>query len=379
MRIVHIADLHAGKTLNKVSRNEDLVYALEQVISFIRDSKADLLLIAGDVFDKPNPDNESKQLIFEFFLKLKDLQVPAVLIAGNHDSYDFMRSIKSISSLAGIHIFDRPSSSKSECVFEFNDLGIACLPYPSERKLTSTDEDATKTYAQKVSEFIKYLRQMLEGYKFKVLLAHLFLAGSKISNTEREATVTNYFAVPPESFPEGFDYVALGHVHRFQRIEALPYPAYYTGSMFQIDFSEEGQKKFFNFVELKEGSPPKVESVELDLKNPLKHFVLDQKDVLKEIPNMKLWHGYIKVSIKVEAPDKIALLVDKLRKEVGSKMLKVEQIRSKMDAVRKRIPSSVSDPLSLYKEFYKVRHGTNMPQEVERIFIDLLEEASSQS
>jgi len=90
------------------------------VISFCREGSVDLLLVAGDVFDKANPDNESKELIFEFFLKLRELKVEVVVIAGNHDSYDFMKSIKGLSRLANVHIYDRPD--RENCVYRFGDL-----------------------------------------------------------------------------------------------------------------------------------------------------------------------------------------------------------------------------------------------------------------
>ena len=96
MRFLHLSDIHAGKTLGRVSRNEDVYHALEQVYNFCKENRVDFVLIAGDIFDKPNPDSDAKEIVFDFLLKINSLKIPTILISGNHDSYEFMRSIKNL-------------------------------------------------------------------------------------------------------------------------------------------------------------------------------------------------------------------------------------------------------------------------------------------
>ena len=372
MRLLHIADLHAGKTLGKVSRNPDLAHALDQVVQFARENSPDLVLVAGDVFDKANPDNESKELIFDFFLRLKGLGIEVVVIAGNHDSYDFMKSIKKLSKLANVHIYDRPS--REECIYQMGELKIACLPYPSERVITSASEDSKKSYADLVSRFINYLAKRVEDSRYRILLAHLFIAGSKYTRTEKEATITQHYAVQPASLTDSFDYVALGHVHRYQRIENAPTYAYYTGSLYQLDFSEAGSDKFFNFVILEDGTP-KVESIRLNLKNPLSVFDMKQGEALSRLEELKSEGGYIKLFIRVEDRAKLPMLVDRLREELGDKLIKIELVTDQTRPVADLELSSRLNPLDLYREYYRAAYSKELPQDLEMKFLELLKKA----
>ena len=369
MRLLHIADLHAGKTLGKVSRNPDLVYALDQVAQFAQENSPDLLLVAGDVFDKANPDNESKELIFDFFLRLKHLRVGVLVVAGNHDSYDFMRSIRNISRLANVHIYDRPN--RENCTYDMGDLRVACLPYPSERVITSASEDSKRTYAGLVSEFIRFLARKVENARHRILLTHLFVSGAKYTRTEKEATITQHYAVPPASLTDTFDYVALGHVHRYQRIEDAPTYAYYTGSLYQLDFSEAGDDKFFNWVILGEG-PPRIEAIRLDLKNPLKVFDLKQGEVLDKLEDLKSEHGYLKIFIRVEDRTTLPLLVDSLREELGDRLIKIELITEQVRHTSDSEIHSKLDPLELYREYHRTAYGKDLPENLEKKFLELL-------
>ncbi len=371
MKLLHIADLHAGKTLGRVNRNPDLYYALRQILDFCRDNKPDLILIAGDIFDKANPDSESKEIVFDFFLEAKSYKAEIVLIAGNHDSYDFLKSIKKLSRLAGVHIYDRPD--KDNFLFMKGDLAIACLPYPSERVLTSAEEKSKIQYAEKVSRFLNYMADRVKEKRKKVLLTHLFIAGSRYTSTEREASLTQHYAVFPSSLPAVFDYVALGHVHRYQRVEASPTYAFYTGTLYQLDFSEAGEDKFFNFVRLEEG-PPCVEAVKLDIKNPLNLFKLSQSEVLRRLGELKNTPGYLKLIIKVEERETLPFTMDRLREHLGERLVKVEQIEHRSYET-KNLEFEKLTPLDLYREYHLLSYGKELPAEVEKTFTKLLEKA----
>ncbi|RLJ71477.1 exodeoxyribonuclease I subunit D [Hydrogenivirga caldilitoris] len=372
MKLLHIADLHAGKTLGKVSRNPDLEYALSQVVEYAKEDGTEVLLVAGDVFDKANPDNESKELIFDFFLRLKNIGTEVVVIAGNHDSYDFMKSIKGLTKLANVHIYDRPS--KEHFLYSVGELKVACLPYPSERVITGADEDSKKSYAELVGKFIRFLAESVKDARFKVLLAHLFIAGSTYTKTEREATITHHYAVQPASLSDIFDYVALGHVHKHQRIEKAPTYAYYTGSLYQLDFSEAGDKKFFNRI-LFEDVQPRIEVVELSLKNPLSVFNIEQSKIMGELDKMKATPGYLKIVIKVEDKTKMPPLIEKLREELGEKLIKIEQIEDSDKGKPGSPHPGTLDPLKLYREYYQSAYGKELPEEIEKKFLELLREA----
>ncbi|GAB6065154.1 exonuclease SbcCD subunit D [Aquifex pyrophilus] len=370
MRLLHLSDVHAGKSLGRVSRNEDVSYALSQVIDFCKESRPDLVLVAGDLFDKANPDNEAKEVVFDFFLRLRSLNIPSVVIAGNHDSYEFMKSIGKLLKVINVHVFHKPDLENG--VFEFGELKVACLPYPSERVITGAGSESKLSYALAVEKAIKYLYKKVEDARFKVLLSHLFIAGSKFTRTEREASISQYYAIEPTSIPEGFDYVALGHVHRYQRLERVPSPAYYTGSLFQLDFSEAGSDKFFNFVELKEDSPPHVEAIKLSLKNPLHEVEIDQRDYLKSLEEIKKLQGYLKVRIRVSDKTRLNFVMERVREVLGDKLIKMELLESSQQ--RKREENEKSETLNileLYKSYFKENYRKEVPEEVLKTLTEL--------
>ena len=377
MRLIHIADLHAGKTLGRISRNPDLAYALDQVADFAKESSADAVLIAGDVFDKANPDNESKELIFDFFLRLRSIGCEAVLISGNHDSYDFMKSISGLSRLANVHIFDRPSPDN--CIYRIGDIAIACLPYPSERVLTPADEDAKRSYGELVARFLRYLAQRARSVSEKtILLAHLFIAGSRYTRTEKVASVTLHYAVQPSSIPEEFDYVALGHVHRYQRIDHAPVPTYYTGSMYQLDFSEAGDEKFFNFVVIEDDL--KVEKVPLSLKNQLREVRLSQSEIAEVLRELSQGGELLKVSLEVTDREGVNHSVELLKKELGDRLIRLELDfgEPKVEPPDGPDGDSKLSPVELYREYYRLSYGKEIPEDLEREFVKLLKEAEEQ-
>lgn len=373
MRLLHLSDIHAGKTLGGVSRNEDVAYALEQVLNFCKETSVDLLLIAGDVFDKANPDNEAKEIIFNFFLKLNELKIHTVVISGNHDSYEFMKSLKNLLRVINVFVYPKPDLENS--VFNFGDLKVACLPYPSERVITKAGESAKLDYAIAVEKAIKYLYKQVEDAKFKVLLTHLFLAGAKYTNTEREATITKFYAIEPSSLPEGFDYIALGHVHRYQRVERAPTYAYYTGSVFQLDFSETGQEKFFNLVELREGEPPVIEPVKLSLKNPLRVLDMDQNSYMRQLEEAKALDGYLKVNLKVRDKNRVNFVVERIKEVLGSKLIRIELITEESDKGEReeREELGTLNIVEVYKEYFKEVYQKEPEEKVIKTLLSLME------
>jgi len=376
MRLIHVADLHAGKTLGKLSRNPDLAHSLNQVVDFARENRVEVLLIAGDVFDKANPDNESKEIIFDFFLRLRSIGCEAVVISGNHDSYDFMRSISGISRLANVHIFDRPDPEN--CTIRIGDIAFACLPYPSERVLTSADEDSKRAYGELVARYLKYLAQRARSVAEKtILIAHLFIAGSRYTKTEKVASVTLHYAVQPSSLPEEFDYIALGHVHRYQRIDHAPVPAYYTGSLYQLDFSESGDEKFFNFIVYEDDL--RVEKVPLSLKNQLREIKLSQEEVLKRLRELEGGKELLKVVLGVTDREGVNHTVEILKKDLGERLIKLE-LDFGDPGVKKPVDNEEGEelklgPIELYREYYRLSYGKDLPGEIEEEFVRILQEA----
>ena len=295
IRILHTSDWHAGKVLNKVQRREDLLYALEQIEKIVKEERVDCLIVAGDIFDKPNPSPADQEIIWDFFLKMSKLGVFSLVVSGNHDSQDFLRSVHKLLKLANVHVLDRALGGKEMrekmmVTFEKNGEKVlfVLLPYIPQRVFSDLDRtikevDMAKDYSAKLSAYLEVLAEETqkrikeEGGEniFPVLISHIMIWGAKVGGTEKEISVQEYFSVRPERIPGVFRYCALGHIHKHQRIQSISSEMVYSGTIYQIDFGEEGQSKGVVLVDVENGRISKINFVELSLRHPLKTYKID--------------------------------------------------------------------------------------------------------
>ncbi len=363
MKLLHIADLHAGKKLYGKSRNEDLEYALEQVLNVCREEKVSVLLIAGDVFDKRNPDHESQALMLDFFARASTLNMHTVVISGNHDSYELMKAYSSLKRLSGkVHVFDRPTKDPRDSIFEYESVKIACLPYPDERVITHFHEDTQRSYAEKVVAYMKALAKHTEDARYSILITHLMLSNAQLAGSEVMYGFS-YF-VPAESLPETFSYIALGHVHKYQRIEKAPGKTYYCGSPYQIDFSEKETDKFANLIILGEGLA-RVEPVRLELKRSLVEVSLGLEDrpevVLEPLRHRNV---LVKVSLMLKMGDPYGQLKkERVAELLGEKLARLEVVPYVEGQVKQEQEEGI-DLLKLYERFYTEKYGSKPSQEL---------------
>ncbi|WP_448588068.1 metallophosphoesterase family protein [Thermocrinis sp.] len=373
-RILHISDLHAGKNLNKISRNKDLEYALQQVSDICEKEKIDIVLLAGDIFDKALPDHDSEDIVLGYITEWARKNTHVVLISGNHDSYDKLRNYKNIGKLTKIHIYDRPKPDVHEAIFVLENLAIACLPYPSERVITRGSEDTHRAYSHKVAQYLKALAKAVENYRYKILLSHLMIEKGIVAGSEREASVSEFYTIRPDQIPETFDYVALGHLHKHQRIESAVPKTYYSGSMYQIDFSEKDTDKFVNLVIL-EDNQVKVEPLKLSLYRELKEVEIKKNQnlhrVLEEIKTEK---ALFKIILEGDVNDPmLSSKVQQIHQVLGDKLtfLKIEF----PEYSPTNLPLSVEslNIIDLYKAYYKHTYNSPLPEELEKEVMHLLD------
>ncbi|SNZ15718.1 metallophosphoesterase family protein [Hydrogenobacter hydrogenophilus] len=371
MRLLHISDLHAGKSLGRINRNEDLEYALSQVINICKEEKVDVLLIAGDIYDKANPDHESQDMMLDFLTKLHTEGVHTVLIAGNHDSYDLIRSYKHLRRIAHLHVIDRPCKDPKDCILKFGDLTVACLPYPSERLLTHLHENPHRSYTEKVANYLKVLAKHVESARYKVLLAHLMVESAKISGTERQSTVGEFYALKLEHIPECFDYIALGHVHRHQRINR----AYYSGSLYQIDFSEKGMEKFANLVILEDEL--QVKPIKLDIKRELHEIKVGPRENFSEVlERLRGMRGIFKVILTADMRDMSINVKKKQIEEIlGDNLVRFEIQPLNQDNGERTYEPQKVDLISAYMDYYEKFLRQKPSKELMEEFIKLLQRA----
>jgi exonuclease SbcD len=383
-RIIHIADLHAGKTNKRfLNRNEDLNYALEQVYDYINEYGADYLIVAGDIFDNRIPSGESLELINYWLLKFSE-KTKVVVIGGNHDGVKYLNSITHFAKRLGIKIF--PRFSKEDFIFTDGEVAIVGIPFISERGITELSEEGEEqskiNYAEKMRKLLQFSVQKVKDYKYRILTAHLYFAGVRIGHTEKEVTVSESYAVPQSSIPSQFHYVALGHVHRFQRLEGAPTEAFYSGSLYQLDFGESGQDKYFLSVELKDNRAY-AEPIKLKLKRELQKIPLLKEHRPELLAKLKKPNNYYWIEIEAETEKDYYQKKQVVERILGEQLLNVTP-RFLRDRNRTLFGKHVTDkeqvnlrnPIEMYK-LYLAKDGRKMDREVEETLRKLLEQIHS--
>ena len=271
MRFIHLADLHIGKRVNGFPMLEDQRYILEQILERTKESAADAVIIAGDIYDKPVPSAEAVDLFDDFLVGLTKLGVMVFLISGNHDSAERISYAGRLLRESQVYISPRFDGTIHP-ISVSDDYGIVnvyLIPYihPSlvrnawpEEKIGSYD-DAMRVLLEKSGA---------DPNARNLAVVHQFVTAGGQSPEEtdsEEKHVGGLDNVDASAF-DAFDYVALGHLHGPQRIGRDTIR--YAGSPLKYSFSEEKQNKSITLAELKEKGKVTYDLLPLEAKRDLR-------------------------------------------------------------------------------------------------------------
>lgn len=273
MRLLHTGDWHVGKTLRGRSRSDEHVAVLEEIATLAAEREVDAVLVAGDVFDTAAPTPEAEQVVYAALLALSQRVQHVVVIAGNHDNARRLAAVQPLLALTNVHVLPTLARPDRGGVLTLETregpLRVGRLPFLSQRGIVRAADlmaqDAAEhagQYAERYAAIVQALCAAMDDDGVNVLLAHAMVHGGLLGGGERSAHTIFDYSVPTTAFPGALHYVALGHLHRAQRLEAAC-PVWYCGSPLQLDFGETEDIKSVNIVDAAPGRPARVESVPL--------------------------------------------------------------------------------------------------------------------
>lgn len=291
MKILHTADWHLGKRLDNFSRLEEQKLVLDEICVIADQQEADVIVVAGDLFDTFNPPVEAIELLYKTLKRLTNNgKRPVIAIAGNHDSPDRIDSPDPLARECGIIFIGLPNMEMKPLTMEDGfeitrtDAGfleielpnfsypirIIATPYANETRMkTFFGEDKVTSLQDALqSSWAETANQYCDEKGVNILTTHLYMMkrGGEIleePDGEKPLKIGNADIVYSDSIPAQIQYTALGHLHRFQNVRTNEKPVIFTGSPLAYSFSEAGQQKYISMIHAEPNEIVRFERIEL--------------------------------------------------------------------------------------------------------------------
>lgn len=371
MKFIHLSDLHLGKRVYDFNMLEDQKYILNEILKVIDSEAPDAVLIAGDIYDKSVPSTEAVELLDEFLFRLSGRELQVFLISGNHDSAERLAFASRLIAPAGIHIAPVYKGAIEPVVLEDakGPVNIYLLPFvkPAHVRRFFPDE--------KIESYTDAIRVVVDALEINraernILVTHQFITGAARSDSE-EISVGGTDNVDASVF-DGFDYVALGHIHGPQNIGSARIR--YCGTPLKYSFSEAKHEKSVTVIEMEEKESLSVRTVPL---RPLRDL-REIEGTYEELTYRPNYEGtaiedylHITLTDEEDIPDAIGKL-----RLIYPNLMCLDYNNS-----RTRAAGMLSDledlehksPLVLFGEFYQQQNGRPMSDEQEKFTREIME------
>lgn len=373
MKIIHLADLHIGKRVNEFSMIDDQKYILNQILEIIDKEKPDAVIIAGDVYDKQVPSIEAVELLDSFISDISKRKTTTFIISGNHDSAERLAFGSSLMAMGKIYISPvyNGKISKYTLKDDFGSANFYLLPFvkPNHVKRFFPDEKI-ESYTDAIKVVVDNLK--LDTSEINILIAHQFVTGA--SRTESEEISVGGLDNVDASVFEDFDYVALGHIHRPQKIgtERIRY----CGTPLKYSFSEVNDTKSVSIIEINSKEDFNLRMIPLIPKRDMRKI----RGTYEELTTKTSYENtntddYIHVTLTDEF--NVADAIQKLR-VIYKNIMKLEYDNMRTRESRKiNLDDMVienKNPLEIFSEFYKLQNNKEMNDEQKEIIKKIMEE-----
>lgn len=347
MKVLHTADWHIGKKLHGYDLLPDQAYILDQILKIAKDEAVDAIVIAGDLYDRSVPSEDSVRLLNQTIAEWNlTHQFPLIAISGNHDSATRLATGAPWFNQAKFHLHTRLQEAFTPV--EMENVQFYLLPYfePVDARIYFEDSDL-RTIQQAMPKVIEKMQESFDPAKRHILISHFFVADSSKTDSETKIEVGGLDGINGRLL-ECFDYVALGHLHGKDALKMAN--ARYSGSPLKYSLSEKDQTKGVWIVDTENGEftfrplTPLHEIQEIqasftELLNPAFYSTIDREAYL---------------SILLEDRAVIPNLMNQLR-QVYPRIIQVERANGFETAMTTRLKKEnikEKSPIALTKDFF---------------------------
>lgn len=376
MIFLHTSDWHLGATGGERDLWDDQKYFIDAICSIVREKRVDAVLLAGDVYDRSVPAASAIGLYDYAMNRLcGELGVKVLAIAGNHDSAERLASCAGLLDKAGLYL--QGAAQREPRVVEFADSQVFFLPWMTEEKIKSLypeERDGITDLTEACRVAVNHMREKFIPGKHHLLLSHAFITNAETSTSDRAAEIGFATQVPASVF-EGFDYVALGHIHKPQQVNPF---IRYSGSPMAYSFGkEERQEKSVTLIDTASMTQQVVPL-------PLLHrwtTLTDSYEALLagEYPE-EIREGYVRLNVTDTA---VGLdMLSRLRQVYPNALVVAGKTCDGEDTTitltMEQLEQMESDPAEVFKSFCREEMGQEATDHFLQLFAQAVEEADAE-
>ncbi len=401
MKILHTSDWHLGQSFKSHSRESEHKSFLVWLLQEIEDKSIDVLIVAGDIFDTSNPPNYALKMYHNFLAEIiKTNCQDIVIVAGNHDSISTLEVSKDLLKSLNVHVVASGEDTDEVLVKIEKDSklkAIVCaVPYLRDRVLRNANEsktltevedellDAMKNYYKDIYKKAKELSSSVPI----IATGHFTTSGASISpDAEREIYIGKLKSIDSEML-EAFDYVAMGHIHKPQKI-AKKESMQYSGSPIPLSFSETNNQKSVVIVDLEE-SKPTVSLSKIPLFKELYRLIGSFDKIKVEIQKISNLDNPPFVEATIQGNDILNYDINEFLRESSSNGVEILMLKREheiedrvLNMEDENITLSELDPSDIFEKRLqseqKIEYDDDMKQKLHTLYGEVLKECKSEN
>lgn len=399
MKLLHTGDWHIGKLLSDKSRLEEQEIVLDELSQMAEDYEVDMICVAGDIYDNGNPSANAEELFCKTIEKLSHHgERLVVIIAGNHDKPERLEALRPLAREHGILIFGTPKSeivsgkygkftvkTLSAGAFEVQigseTVVVACVPYTSEKLLgeiiyeeLGSDERNLKSYESKMKSIYEKCNSFYRDDTINICMSHVFTIGYEGDSSERSTQLGGSYLLDAAIFPQKAQYIALGHVHKPQKVHGTNGKARYSGSILPYHSDEVKTAKQCNLVKLRIGQEPTITPLLFSNPKPIERWYCngyeEARGKCKENQDRNCW-----VFLKIKTEE--VILEDQIKelKSLKRDLIEITPVFPNAEDVEKEeVIRQEENVVELFKNFYKNTKNIKASQEILTLLQNLIGE-----
>lgn len=407
MKILHTADWHIGQLFHEYDRSYEHQRFLDWLVQTLQTEKIDIMLISGDVFDISNPSAASIKMFYTFLNQATkanpDLQI--IITAGNHDSASRLEAPKPLLESSNVHIIGLvEKDAEGNIDYEkllvpihdaYGNPKIWCLAVPFLRMGDyPTIPNCANPYTEGVTalykEAFEYASQKMKNGQSIIAMGHLHTQHAEITDLDKieRQIMGGVECIPATAFHPDIKYVALGHIHKAQRIGGKEHIRY-SGSPLPLSFSELNYKHQVVVFEL-DHEINKLKTIEIPLfvslqRTPLSHQplheVIAQLENLPKMDSTPETAPYLEVRVLLEGPE--PALRHKVETALVGKKVRLARIDAKHPVSKQKSTEIITpdklnqlQPIDVFGKIYQSKYNSGVPSEVMQLFQQVVQEVN---